>query len=92
MALIEQLKGLDAGDLLRVLVLPKGSSPSVGSDLAGAEILLDLDGHAYTGYGLKTYSGTTTVVIVRPDGMVGAFAVTEGGIQKYVEAVFAPGV
>lgn len=88
LALIEPLKGLDVDDLRQVLILPKDSRPSSDWNFSDVEIVLDSEGHAYTGYGLKPDGVTPAVVIVRPDSMVATFALTEAGIRKYVDAVF----
>lgn len=90
LTLIEPLKGLGEDDLRRVLVLPRSSNPSLDWNLAGVEILLDSEGHAYAGYGVKADNDAPVAIIVRPDGMVGAFATTEAGTRRYIEAVFAP--
>ncbi|OCH86653.1 monooxygenase [Obba rivulosa] len=59
------------------------TAPSVaGVDL----VLMDEDGHAYTGYGVD--GDKLTVIIVRPDGVVGAIVHGSEGILRYFERVF----
>ncbi|KAL5527978.1 hypothetical protein ACEPAG_6779 [Sanghuangporus baumii] len=72
-------------------ILPSGvSSPHV--DLPSLNIkhtFFDAQGHAYKGYGLQPGEKEMTVVIIRPDAVVGAFARTSEGIEKYLSLVFA---
>ncbi|KLO15429.1 hypothetical protein SCHPADRAFT_849655 [Schizopora paradoxa] len=44
-------------------------------------VLKDTEGHAHDGYGVK--DDCSSVVIVRPDGVIGAFVQDENGIAKY---------
>jgi hypothetical protein len=49
-------------------------------------VLEDQDGHAYTGYAVdRTRS---TVVVVRPDGMIGAIAFGVEGTERYFDGIF----
>ncbi|KAL5529838.1 hypothetical protein ACEPAF_6095 [Sanghuangporus sanghuang] len=72
-------------------ILPSGvSSPRVDHpSLNIKHTFCDAQGHAYKGYGLQPGEKETTVVIIRPDGVVGAFARTSEGIKKYLSLVFA---
>ena len=68
-----------------VVVFPQGtSSPqAVGQpDLA----VVDKDGHAFTAYQVSPEK--PTIVIVRPDGVVGGIAYGLDGFMKYFEGVF----
>ncbi|KAL5507680.1 hypothetical protein ACEPAH_5298 [Sanghuangporus vaninii] len=74
-----------------VFILPSGAS-SPGVDHPSLNIkytFCDAQGHAYKGYGLQPGEKETTVVIIRPDAVVGAFARTSEGIEKYLSLVFA---
>lgn len=84
LALLEPLKERGADAFLHILVLPKGSPPQ---SLPGVDVLIDSEGHAYAGYGIQ--SDVPTVVVIRPDGMVGAYALSKDGLAKYATAVFA---
>ncbi|KAI5114703.1 hypothetical protein M0805_008523, partial [Coniferiporia weirii] len=53
-------------------------------------VLEDSEGHAFTGYELD--STTSTVVIVRPDAMIGAFVKEPAGINRYFSMIFAAGL
>lgn len=48
-------------------------------------ILKDTEGHAHVGYGVKTDSSH---VVVRPDGVIGAFVQDEKGIIDYFSLLF----
>ncbi|EIW82592.1 hypothetical protein CONPUDRAFT_163721 [Coniophora puteana RWD-64-598 SS2] len=67
-----------------VVVLPQGSSSATGVN--GALVLVDRDGHAYSGY--KAIEGKTVVTIVRPDGFVGAIVNDVEGTEAYIQKVF----
>ncbi|KAH8110165.1 FAD binding domain-containing protein [Phellopilus nigrolimitatus] len=86
--LLDALRGLQAGLLRTALVLPAGAPregvPSANVDLA----FEDTEGHAFGGYGLDATGDAPTVVLVRPDGMVGAFARSAAGIKDYLSAVY----
>lgn len=59
-------------------------SPAPGVDF----VLEDAKGHAKEGYGLKNTT-SPVAVLVRPDGMIGAFATSPQGVEKYLSVVFS---
>ena len=68
-----------------VVIAPQGSSvPKFANqpDLA----LVDSEGYAFSGYLVSL--NTPTIVIVRPDGVVGGIVYGIDGLQKYCGAVF----
>ncbi|KAI6117271.1 FAD binding domain-containing protein [Pisolithus croceorrhizus] len=80
----------------RVVVLP-GSHPEPGGhvesrtssgegETVDVEVLVDQVGHAYRGYVVE--EGEIKVVIVRPDGVVGAIVRGVAGLERYFEGVF----
>lgn len=72
------------------LVIPSGTEGNVESVLAGvSHTFIDSEGHAYSGYGLRPSEEEMWVVIVRPDGMIGAFAKSTEGLEKYLSLVFS---
>ena len=87
LSLCGSLKQLGAGLIRTVLILPKGSTVSSQDGLEGIDVLLDSEGHAYTGYGIL--SKEPTIVAIRPDGMVGAFILSKAGAEKYGSSVFS---
>ncbi len=52
----------------------------------GCVVLVDRDGHAHDGYFVK--QGELTIVIIRPDGYVGAITNNKSGVEKYFERIF----
>ncbi|PCH35544.1 monooxygenase [Wolfiporia cocos MD-104 SS10] len=72
-----------------VMITPQGASelPAV----SGADaVLQDHNGHAYTAYGAS--KETSTVVIVRPDAMIGGIVFGGDGVKKYFGNVFSAAV
>ncbi|KAI5982313.1 FAD binding domain-containing protein [Pisolithus albus] len=78
----------------RVVVLPGSASEpdsrletcSEGDQATEAEVLVDHAGHAYRGYIVE--SQEVKVVVVRPDGVVGAIVRGVTGLEQYFEGVF----
>ncbi|KAH8110152.1 FAD binding domain-containing protein [Phellopilus nigrolimitatus] len=86
--LLDSLRGLQAGLFLKVLILPAGTSRE-GSPFSDVDsVFEDTEGHALRGYGLDAAGDAPTVILVRPDGMVGAFARSAAGIKDYLSAVY----
>lgn len=76
-------------DLFKIgIIVPAGAS--VKGDLSRHVdfILEDTKGYAKEDYGLKEVTAPTAV-IVRPDAMIGAFATSSRGVEKYLSAVFS---
>ncbi|KAI6003389.1 hypothetical protein EDC04DRAFT_3146961 [Pisolithus marmoratus] len=80
----------------RVVVLPGPPSEPDGhvesrtsseeDQLINVEVLVDQVGHAYRGYTVEEQE--TKVVVVRPDGVVGAAVHSVTGLVQYFEGVF----
>ncbi|KAI6105247.1 FAD binding domain-containing protein [Pisolithus croceorrhizus] len=78
----------------RVVVLPGSASGPDGRVEASSEVdqavdvevLVDHEGHAYRGYIVESQG--VKVVVVRPDGVVGAIVRGVEGLERYVEGVF----
>lgn len=80
----------------RVVVLPGSHSEpsehvesrmSSGEDeTIDVEVLVDQAGHAYRGYVVE--EGEIKVVVVRPDGVVGAIVYGVAGLERYFGGVF----
>lgn len=66
-----------------VLASPPLSAPS---ELMGIT-LIDTEGHARDGYGLKE-SEEVVAVIIRPDSFVGAFVTSPEGVDRYFSKIF----
>jgi len=73
----------------RIVILPKGSSTGFEVNALGPEVTVveDAEGHAYSGFNVEAKG--LPVVIVRPDGWIGATVRDEEGVQKYLEGVFS---
>ncbi|KAJ7701899.1 monooxygenase [Mycena rosella] len=67
-----------------VLVIPQGQTAADDGALFSA-VLEDQAGHAYAGYGLT--AGELAVVVVRPNGVVGAVVSNARGIERYFQKV-----
>ncbi|KAJ6477140.1 monooxygenase [Mycena vitilis] len=78
------LERLPEGTVRTVKIIPQGQTadPSANSDL----VVEDREGHAYTGYGVPV--DPLTVVVVRPDGVVGATVTGAAGIERYFRNIF----
>ena len=90
------LKELDAAlDILRIhprelfkLVLIVAPGAVIQGNVEDLDIILeDTKGNAKEGYGLQD-STAPVMILVRPDGMIGAFAISERGVQSYLSVVF----
>ncbi|KAJ7255855.1 FAD binding domain-containing protein, partial [Mycena haematopus] len=87
-----------AHDALKLALVgwPKGTERTVLIRRAGEkrdsevlqEMLEDRGGHAYAAYAGDTTAGGMTVVIVRPDGVVGAVVSKTEGIGRYGRLIF----
>ncbi|KAH9832239.1 monooxygenase [Rhodofomes roseus] len=87
----EVMDGLKAypAQLLRVVTIHPQQGPvtaGVVTDITADFALRDGHGHAYTGYGCSPE--VFSVVVVRPDGVVGAIVLGAKGVQKYFDRVF----
>ena len=72
------------GDVIRpVIVLPQGSEVTA---VPQADIVVDHGGHAYRGY--LAVKGERKVVVVRPDGVVGAIVRGVEGVGRYFSNIF----
>lgn len=73
------------GLIYSVVILPQVSSVPVYDELSSDLIVQDQGGYAYEAYGVE--AGQTRVVIVRPDGWVGAIVRGVEGVKKYFSMV-----
>ncbi|KAJ3765764.1 FAD binding domain-containing protein [Lentinula raphanica] len=81
----EALRKYPSGYLKSVLVLPRTDTSNSSSSLVDMT-LVDTEGWAYKNYAVAV--DTPTVIIVRPDGYIGALVTSGGsGIRKYFSAI-----
>ncbi|KAF7364415.1 FAD-binding-3 domain-containing protein [Mycena sanguinolenta] len=81
----EVLSRLPKDAVRAVLLLPQGQTATNWS--SPALILEDRAGHAYAGYGMSVEE--LTVVIVRPDGVVGAVVIDAEGVDRYFQKILS---
>ncbi|KZT32546.1 hypothetical protein SISSUDRAFT_1055385 [Sistotremastrum suecicum HHB10207 ss-3] len=67
-----------------LVVLPKESEEEIPI-ISGCQFGKDLQGSAYADYGIGNGVSELTAVVVRPDGIVGGFAKSVGGVKTYFE-------
>jgi hypothetical protein len=65
-------------------IVPRDRSSSAQSHTVA--VLEDHDGHAYTGYAVNR--ARSTVIVVRPDGVIGAVAFGVEGTERYFDGIF----
>ncbi|KAJ3717759.1 FAD binding domain-containing protein [Lentinula raphanica] len=83
----EALRKYPSDYLKSVLVLPRTDTSNSSSNLVDMT-LVDTEGWAYKNYAVAVE--TPTVIIVRPDGYIGALVTSGGsGIRKYFSAIFS---
>ena len=86
LALSTVISRLPGKTIHTVLILPSGSN--VNEHGAGYDqVLIDSGGHAHAGYGLP--SDQSYIVIVRPDGVIGARVHEIAGVERYFRKIFS---
>ncbi|KAF7324332.1 FAD-binding-3 domain-containing protein [Mycena sanguinolenta] len=80
---VEVLGRLPKETVRAVLLLPQGQTTTDGA--SSALVLEDRAGHAYAGYGMRV--DELSVVIVRPDGVIGAVSPTAEGVERYFQKI-----
>jgi len=79
-SVLQALKQYPEKTIQALCIVPKDTPSHIDT------VLEDRDGHAYTGYAVdRTRS---TVVIVRPDGMIGAITFGVEGTERYFDRIF----
>lgn len=69
----------------------QGAAASAQANGLFEHVLVDRDGHVHTGYNVPVCSEKVTIVIVRPDGFIGARVHSTAGIEQYFGCIFASG-
>ncbi|KAJ7662139.1 FAD binding domain-containing protein [Mycena polygramma] len=75
----EVLDPLPEETVRTVQIVPQGQT--AGASAGSALVMEDREGHAYAGYGVPV--DKLTVVMVRPDGVVGATVTGAEGVERY---------
>jgi len=78
-----KVKALTELDLLRIHVIVSNSTTAYDE---GVSVVIDQEGHAHRGYEVE--SGETIIMVVRPDGILGAVVYGVDGLRKYLEMIF----
>jgi hypothetical protein len=71
-------------DLLRAVVLLRAGTTSMIPDVA-CDVFEDCDGHAYHAY--RREEGVNEIVIIRPDGVIGAIVRDVDWLERYFKAI-----
>ncbi|KZT07594.1 monooxygenase [Laetiporus sulphureus 93-53] len=82
---LEALTSYPADAIQSVVIYLQDASSTPHVDGANLS-LVDRDGHAYSGYAVE--KGGLTIVIVRPDGVIGAIARGVDGLKAYFRGIF----
>jgi hypothetical protein len=85
LALSSVINRLPGKTVRSILILPSGSN---ANGLAVYdEVFINSGGHAYASYGLS--SDQSYLVVVRPDGVVGARVSEVAGVERYFQKIFS---
>ncbi|KAK0239286.1 FAD binding domain-containing protein [Armillaria nabsnona] len=80
-AVLDALKSYPAGIVKSVVIVPQQPAGTISADYA----LVDDDGYAYRHY--KIAEKITKVVVVRPDGIIGALVTGVDGLKRYFKEI-----
>ncbi|KIJ58096.1 hypothetical protein HYDPIDRAFT_44627 [Hydnomerulius pinastri MD-312] len=83
--ILSSLQNYNKSVIRSVVVLPTTASASA-TPANAHQVVIDQEGHAHDAY--LVAQGESRVVVVRPDGVVGAIVHGAEGMQKYFEKVF----
>ncbi|KAJ7662150.1 FAD binding domain-containing protein [Mycena polygramma] len=79
----EVLARFPEGTVRTVQIVPQGQTADASA--GSALVVEDREGHAYAGYGVPV--DKLTVVVVRPDGVVGATVTGAEGVERYFRKI-----
>ncbi|KAK0489306.1 hypothetical protein IW261DRAFT_1414669 [Armillaria novae-zelandiae] len=80
-AVLDALKSYPAGIVKSVVIVPHRPAGTISTDY----VLVDGDGYAYKHY--KIAEKITKVVVVRPDGIIGALVTGVDGLKRYFKEI-----
>ncbi|KAK0466826.1 FAD binding domain-containing protein [Desarmillaria tabescens] len=81
-AVLDALKSYPAGTVKSVVIVPQQPTGGILADY----VLVDGEGYAYKHYNIA--EKVTKVVVVRPDGIIGALVVGVDGLKQYFKGIF----
>ena len=89
----QALQQCPPGTVFSVILYPQGATHDRQvADLGANLVLEDQNGHAFEGYGITkdtNIGSSLTVVIVRPDGVIGSIVYGVEGVHKYFKIIFS---
>jgi hypothetical protein len=87
-ATMAALQAFPSDTVQAVVIVPSTASqePMSGALKDADATLVDTEGHAFSGYGCE--GNDLTIVLVRPDGYVGAYVRSADSVTQYREKVF----
>lgn len=84
---LDVLSRLQTGVVRTVVIYAKGSTLDNNDTVKRADIVMeDRAGHAFDAYGSE--EGESRIVVVRPDGYIGAIVKDAEGVKRYLRKVF----
>ena len=86
LALSSAINRLPRNTVRSVLIVPSESNVNELGTVYD-DVFIDSGGHAYAGYGLP--GDQSYVVVVRPDGVVGAHVDEIAGVERYFQKIFS---
>ncbi|KAK0466827.1 FAD binding domain-containing protein [Desarmillaria tabescens] len=81
-AVLDALKSYPTGAVKSVVIVPQQPTGPILADY----VLVDGDGYAYKHYNIA--EKVTKVVVVRPDGIIGALVIGVDGMKQYFKGIF----
>ncbi|KAH7914816.1 FAD binding domain-containing protein [Hygrophoropsis aurantiaca] len=85
-SIVSALKRYPSDIVSPTIVYPRGWSRGHETEIAAALQVIDGEGHAYQGY--NVVMERTKIVVVRPDGVVGALVRSVDGLERYFGQIF----
>lgn len=87
LALSTVINQLPGKTVRSILILPSESNTSELGLVYYDQVFIDSGDHGYAGYGLPT--DQTWIVVVRPDGVIGARVCDVAGVERYFQKIFS---
>lgn len=86
-AVLDAVKRHAEGTIRTAIVLPRGHATPPAEDIVADHLIEDFVGLAYETYGSVVGKGLE-VIVVRPDGVVGAIVEGGHGLEEYFASIF----
>lgn len=80
---IDALAPHEQSTLASVTVLSKKGTMDAPALAGSLTVFIDSGGHAWDGYGLENSNKANTFCVIRPDGIIGAFALSVDDVHHY---------